>query len=69
MKILAGENVITKACHHLGSMQIQVTTSDSDKSFIITETVNGFRIRIGDGEYREIEIRPQSKEEIYISLR
>lgn len=40
-----------------------------DKCFIITETVNGIRLRVGDDDRREIEIRPQSKEEIYISLR
>lgn len=47
----------------------QVHLRVGDKAFYLTETVNGIRLRIAEGDYREIEIRPQSKEEIYISLR
>lgn len=56
---------VSQVCCQSGQIRIQ----NGDKVFYITETVNGFRVRVGEGEYREIEIRPVSKEEIYISLR
>lgn len=51
----------------LASNQVVVTLGN--KIFILQETLNGVIISIPENEYREIEIRPQSKQEIYLSLR